>query len=439
MELQHTRGSTVGGATSRGARREAPAVAVNPEHAFRDGFGPRRAAHATASIEAALRSRSSRRAAFPASARSGCCSTARAEAAGSTARRWPTRYTGSTSQRARRRWMRSSRVTTARATARGSAPRISASGFLAPDFPTAAEKAKRRADGVVSAFRRAFKDEVSRRRDDGIDEDDDAATVSTRDALSAAPARRRRRSAGRSARPPRRARGGGDVPGRFRSRARRGFRRGVPAEHTRGGGPGSKTRAVSRAHRVRSAAGASTTRARSARGRAPFPAKPDVARFLRMARDRPRGARAPQGSLRDHEMRASVRPGPARVRHAGQLPRAMASLGLDAIDEETFAKTFARVGARLTTRLAERRPPPSAARRRSSRAFLPARVAVDRRARGAVLAALEQSEAATEAERAALEACDVDVEDPARVARLVRLGRRNGKNEASRTRPRRRG
>ena len=31
--------------------------------------------------------------------------------------------------------------------------------------------------------------------------------------------------------------------------------------------------------------------------------------------------------------------------------------------------------------------------------------------------------------RAVLEACDVDVEDPARVARLVRLSRRNGKNE----------
>ena len=58
--------------------------------------------------------------------------------------------------------------------------------LLAPDFPTAAEKEKRRADGVVSAFRRAFKDEVSRHRGDGIGEDDDAATVSTRDALSAA-------------------------------------------------------------------------------------------------------------------------------------------------------------------------------------------------------------------------------------------------------------
>jgi hypothetical protein len=46
--------------------------------------------------------------------------------------------------------------------------------------------------------------------------------------------------------------------------------------------------------------------------------------------------------------------------------------------------------------------------------------------RETVLAALLQSEPATEAEvRAVLEACDVDVEDPARVARLVRLVRRD--------------
>ena len=184
LELQHTRGSTVGGATSRGARREAPAVAVNPEHAFRDGFGPPGGPHATASIEAALREKLE--------ARGVSGERAFRLLFDRESRGWVDR--ASLADALHRFNIPASEAEVDALVARydgaGDGARIGAADFcerlLAPDFPTAAEKAKRRADGVVSAFRRAFKDEVSRHRGDDIDEDDDAATVSTRDALSAA-------------------------------------------------------------------------------------------------------------------------------------------------------------------------------------------------------------------------------------------------------------
>ena len=112
--------------------------------------------------------------------------------------------------------------------------------------------------------------------------------------------------------------------------------------------------------------------------------------------------------------------------------RAMTAIGLDAVDDETARAAYARVARDAETTSSTSRTENTYAETAQTaesvstsafvRAFLPPRVAVDRPARGAVLAALEKSEPATEAEvRAVLEACHVDVEDPARVARLVRL------------------
>ena len=425
LELQHTRGSTVGGATSRGARREAPAVAVNPEHAFRDGFGPPGGPHATASIEAALREKLE--------ARGVSGERAFRLLFDRESRGWVDR--ASLADALHRFNIPASEAEVdaliARYDGAGDGARIGAADFcerlLAPDFPTAAEKAKRRADGVVSAFRRAFKDEVSRRRDDGIDEDDDAATVSTRDALSAAAraakaakCRTLGASAARAAAATSLADSGRVRVEAFVAACQRSIREAeaLALKH-----------APFREPTGFEALGGEHYAPVSARTPPPFPAKPDVARFLRMARDK-FAERVPlKGASETTKCARLFDPDRLGYVTPASFRRAMASLGLDAIDEETFAKTFARVAKEAET---VSRNAASAVCSTSAfvRAFLPARVAVDRPARGAVLAALEQSEAATEAEvRAVLEACDVDVEDPARVARLVRLSRRNGKNE----------
>ena len=427
LELQHTRGSTVGGATSRGARRDAPAVAVNPEHAFRDGFGPPGGPHATASIEAALREKLEARGVSGERAfrllfdREG--------------RGWVDR--ASLADALHRFNIPASDLEVDALVARydgaGDGARIGAADFcerlLAPDFPTAAEKAKRRADGVVSAFRRAFKDEVSRRRGvgDGIDEDDDAATVSTRDALSAAAraakaakCRTLGASAARAAAATSLTDSGHVRVEAFVAACQRSIREAeaLALKH-----------APFREPTGFEALGGEHYAPVSARTPPPFPAKPDVARFLRMARDK-FAERVPlKGASETTKCARLFDPDRLGYVTPAGFRRAMATLGLDAIDEETFAKTYARVAEDSET---VSRNAASAVCGTSAfvRAFLPARVAVDRPARNAVLAALEQSEAATEAEvRAVLEACDVDVEDPARVARLVRLSRRNGKNE----------
>jgi Ca2+-binding EF-hand superfamily protein len=425
LELQHTRGSTVGGATSRGARREAPAVAVNPEHAFRDGFGPPGGPHATASIEAALREKLEARGVSGERAfrllfdREG--------------RGWVDR--ASLADALHRFNIPASEAEVDALVARydgaGDGARIGAADFcerlLAPDFPTAAEKEKRRADGVVSAFRRAFKDEVSRHRGDGIGEDDDAATVSTRDALSAAAraakaakCRTLGASAARAAAATSLTDSGHVRVEAFVSACQRSIREAeaLALKH-----------APFREPTGFEALGGEHYAPVSARTPPPFPAKPDVARFLRMARDK-FAERVPlKGASETTKCARLFDPDRLGYVTPASFRRAMATLGLDAIDEETFAKTFARVAKETET---VTRNAASAVCGTSAfvRAFLPARVAVDRPARNAVLAALEQSEAATEAEvRAVLEACDVDVEDPARVARLVRLSRRNGKNE----------
>jgi len=423
LELQHTRGSTVGGATSRGARREAPAVAVNPEHAFRDGFGPPGGPHATASIEAALREKLEARGVSGERAfrllfdREGRGWVDRASLADALHRFNIPASEGEVD------------ALVARYDGAGDGARIGAADFcerlLAPDFPTAAEKEKRRADGVVSAFRRAFKDEVSRHRGDGID--DDAATVSTRDALSAAAraakaakCRTLGASAARAAAATSLTDSGHVRVEAFVSACQRSIREAeaLALKH-----------APFREPTGFEALGGEHYAPVSARTPPPFPAKPDVARFLRMARDKfaervpLKGASETTKCARlfDPDRLGDVTPASFR--------RAMATLGLDAIDEETFAKTFARV-AKETETVSRNAASAVCGTSAFVRAFLPARVAVDRPARNAVLAALEQSEAATEAEvRAVLEACDVDVEDPARVARLVRLSRRNGKNE----------
>ena len=118
----------------------------------------------------------------------------------------------------------------------------------------------------------------------------------------------------------------------------------------------------------------------------------------------------------------------------------MTFIGLDAVDDETARAAYARVArdAEIKSRTetayprdAQTKTVPTSA---FVRAFLPPRVAVDRPVRETVLAALLQSEPATEAEvRAVLEACDVDVEDPARVARLVRLVRDKGDKKTTPT------
>ena len=118
----------------------------------------------------------------------------------------------------------------------------------------------------------------------------------------------------------------------------------------------------------------------------------------------------------------------------------MTAIGLDAVDDETARAAYARVAREAETASSTSRTENTFVETAQTaistsafvRAFLPPRVAVDRPARGAVLAALENSEPATEAEvRAVLEACRVDVEDPARVARLVRLSRRDGDANAN--------
>ena len=423
LELQHTRGSTVGGATSRGARREAPAVAVNPEHAFRDGFGPPGGPHATASIEAALREKLEARGVSGERAfrllfdREGRGWVDRASLADALHRFNIPASEGEVD------------ALVARYDGAGDGARIGAADFcerlLAPDFPTAAEKEKRRADGVVSAFRRAFKDEVSRHRGDGID--DDAATVSTRDALSAAAraakaakCRTLGASAARAAAATSLTDSGHVRVEAFVSACQRSIREAeaLALKH-----------APFREPTGFEALGGEHYAPVSARTPPPFPAKPDVARFLRMARDK-FAERVPlKGASETTKCARLFDPDRLGYVTPASFRRAMATLGLDAIDEETFAKTFARV-AKETETVSRNAASAVCGTSAFVRAFLPARVAVDRPARNAVLAALEQSEAATEAEvRAVLEACDVDVEDPARVARLVRLSRRNGKNE----------
>ena len=277
----------------------------------------------------------------------------------------------------------------------GDGARIGAADFcerlLAPDFPTAAEKAKRRADGVVSAFRRAFKDEVSRRRDNGIDEDDDAATVSTRDALSAAAraakaakCRTLGASAARAAAATSLADSGRVRVEAFVAACQRSIREAeaLALKH-----------APFREPTGFEALGGEHYAPVSARTPPPFPAKPDVARFLRMARDK-FAERVPlKGASETTKCARLFDPDRLGYVTPASFRRAMASLGLDAIDEETFAKTFARVAKEAET---VSRNAASAVCSTSAfvRAFLPARVAVDRPARGAVLAALEQSEAA---------------------------------------------
>jgi Ca2+-binding EF-hand superfamily protein len=422
--LRLTRGSAFFGATSRGAPREAPAVAVNPEHAFRDGFGPPGGPSAVVSIEAALREK--------------------LEARGVSGERafrllFDLENRGVVDRDALARALHRFNIPASEAEVDAlvarydstGARRIGAADFcerlLAPDFPTAAEKEKRRADGVVSAFRRAFKDEVSRHRGDGIGEDDDAATVSTRDALSAAAraakaakCRTLGASAARAAAATSLTDSGHVRVEAFVSACQRSIREAeaLALKH-----------APFREPTGFEALGGEHYAPVSARTPPPFPAKPDVARFLRMARDK-FAERVPlKGASETTKCARLFDPDRLGYVTPASFRRAMATLGLDAIDEETFAKTFARVAKETET---VTRNAASAVCGTSAfvRAFLPARVAVDRPARNAVLAALEQSEAATEAEvRAVLEACDVDVEDPARVARLVRLSRRNGKNE----------
>ena len=437
--LQATRGSTIGGATSRGAPREAPAVAVHPELAFRDGFGPRGGPRAVASIEAALREK--------------------LEARGVSGERafrllFDLENRGWVDRAALARVLHRFNIPAseaevdalvARYDASGDGARICAKDFcerlLAPDFPTAAEKAKRRADGVVSAFRRAFKDDMAHRI--GVDVEDvfsEEATVSTRDAVSAAAraakAAKCRTLGASAARSAAAAAADASDPGRVRVEAflaacQRRIREveALVLKHAPFREP-SGFEALGGEHYASVPAGTPP----------PFPrgAKPDAARFLRMARDKFQ-ERVPLKGASESQKCASLfdpdRVG--RVTCAG-FRRAMASLGLDAIDEETVSRAFARVAEAAETatsrstgdRNADAHSDVGVGTSAFVRAFLPPRVAVDRPARGAVLAALEKSEAATEAEvRAVLEACDVDVENPTRVARLVRLSRRDGKSE----------
>ena len=437
--LQATRGSTIGGATSRGAPREAPAVAVHPELAFRDGFGPRGGPRAVASIEAALREK--------------------LEARGVSGERafrllFDLENRGWVDRAALARVLHRFNIPAseaevdalvARYDASGDGARICAKDFcerlLAPDFPTAAEKAKRRADGVVSAFRRAFKDDMAHRT--GVDVEDvfsEEATVSTRDAVSAAAraakAAKCRTLGASAARSAAAAAADASDPGRVRVEAflaacQRRIREveALVLKHAPFREP-SGFEALGGEHYASVPAGTPP----------PFPrgAKPDAARFLRMARDKFQERVPLKGASESMKCASLFDPDRVgRVTCAG-FRRAMASLGLDAIDEETVSRAFARVAEAAETatsrstghRNADAHSDVGVGTSAFVRAFLPPRVAVDRPARGAVLAALEKSEAATEAEvRAVLEACDVDVENPTRVARLVRLSRRDGKSE----------
>ena len=109
--------------------------------------------------------------------------------------------------------------------------------------------------------------------------------------------------------------------------------------------------------------------------------------------------------------------------HAGYVTfeafrTAMNALGLGTIDEETMAAAFARLASRMNTGDPKNVTPATSA---FVRAFLPPRVAVDRPEKKTVLAALVRSKAVTESDvRDVLAACDVEVEDPAHIARLIR-------------------
>ena len=191
--------------------------------------------------------------------------------------------------------------------------------------------------------------------------------------------RRRYRRATRS--PQRRPRrGGGEVPDARRVRAARAAaatRWPIPVAcasrlssrrasdpHTRGGGPGSSGAPFREPTGFEAAGGRRPNAPVSART-PPSPGQTRRARFLRMARGTTRGARAKQVALRDHEMRASERPGPARVRHAGQLPPRD---GVARPGTRSMRKRSRKRAAKSAKEASTRRgtpPPPSAVRRRS--------------------------------------------------------------------------
>lgn len=431
--LRCARGSSFFGATSRGAPREAPAVAVNPEHAFRNGFGRPGGPSAVVSVEAALREK--------------------LEARGVSGERafrllFDLENRGVVDRDALARALHRFNIPASEAEVDALVARYDSTGargilvsdfcerLLAPDFPTAAEKARRRADGVVSAFRRAFKDAFK-----DIDEKDAAAaTVSTRDALSAAAraakaakCRTLGASAARAA-----AAAALDDSGRVRveafvSACQRSIRE---AEAL------ALAKAPFREPAGFEALGGEHYVSVPALSPPPFPAKPDAKGFLQMARDKFQ-ERVPLKGASENQKCARLFD-PDRLGYVTQngFRRAMTAIGLDAVDAETARAAYARVARDAETASSTSRTENTYAETAQTaesvstsafvRAFLPPRVAVDRPARRAVLAALEKSEPATEAEvRAVLEACRVDVEDPARVARLVRLSRRDGDANAN--------
>lgn len=425
--LRLTRGSAFFGATSRGAPREAPAVAVNPEHAFRDGFGPPGGPSAVVSIEAALREK--------------------LEARGVSGERafrllFDLENRGVVDRDALARALHRFNIPASDAEVDALVARYDSTGargilvsdfcerLLAPDFPTAAEKARRRADGVVSAFRRAFKDHLAGTVNCGIDEKDASATVSTRDALSAAAraakaaqCRTLGASAARAA-----AAASLDDSGRVRveafvSKCQRSIREAEAA---------ALKHAVFREPAGFEALGGEHYVSVKARTPPPFVAKPDAKGFLNMAREKFH-ERVPNKGASENQKCARLFD-PDRLGYVTQkgFRRAMTAIGLDAVDDETARAAYARVARDAESKSRTENTYPRDAQTKTVptsafvRAFLPPRVAVDRPVRETVLAALLQSEPATEAEvRAVLEACDVDVEDPARVARLVRLVRRD--------------